>query len=421
MKIRSVNAIEILDSRGNPTIKATVMTTSGDIGSAAVPSGASTGVYEATELRDGDPKRFGGKGVLNAIDNIVGEIADSLTGKEVDDQEAIDRTMIDLDGTENKSRLGANAILSVSLAAARSASASVKKPLYEYLGKFSEGMIMPMPMMNIMNGGRHADFAADIQEYMVIPVSAADISQAVRMCSEVYASLKSVLKDGNYSISVGDEGGFAPAFSNNGEPFELMAEAVLRAGYNLGTDIVFAIDAAASEFYSEGKYILKRENKELSSSELLDFYKNMIARYPVISIEDPFAEDDWEAFSLMTSELGDGIQIVGDDLYVTNVKRINKGIGEKATNSVLIKPNQIGTLTETIEAIKLAYSSGQTAVISHRSGETEDAFIADLSVAMGTGQIKSGAPARGERTAKYNRLMEIEKESGLKVARMPFI
>ncbi|MCK9187326.1 MAG: phosphopyruvate hydratase [Candidatus Colwellbacteria bacterium] len=411
MKIKFVNAIEMLDSRGNPTVKAYIELKNGIIGSALVPSGASTGRYEAVELRDGDGKRYGGKGVLNAVNNIKTEIAEAISGMDARDQEKIDKKMIELDGTDNKSRLGANAILAVSLAVARAGAISSDKPLYEYLNGLSKGEIsIPIPQMNIMNGGRHANWAADIQEYMLIPQGKSSFKESLRMCSEIYASLEEILRKNGQSTNVGDEGGFAPAFNDNKHPFSLMSEAVIVSGYSLGEDVAFGIDSAASEFYKDGKYLLKKENKEMSSSELLDFYKEITNLNHVSSIEDPFAEDDWKAFSDMTLEMGNKIQIVGDDLYATNVSRISRGIEEKATNAVLIKLNQIGTLTETIEAIKIAKESGQKAIISHRSGETEDSFIADLAVATGTGQIKAGAPARSERTAKYNRLLEIERE-----------
>jgi enolase len=411
MKIKFVNAIEMLDSRGNPTVKAYIELKNGIIGSALVPSGASTGRYEAVELRDGDGKRYGGKGVLNAVNNIKTEIAEAISGMDARDQEKIDKKMIELDGTDNKSRLGANAILAVSLAVARAGAISSDKPLYEYLNGLSKGEIsIPIPQMNIMNGGRHANWAADIQEYMLIPQGKSSFKESLRMCSEIYASLEEILRKNGQSTNVGDEGGFAPAFNDNKHPFSLMSEAVIVSGYSLGEDVAFGIDSAASEFYKDGKYLLKKENKKMSSSELLDFYKEITNLNHVSSIEDPFAEDDWKAFSDMTLEMGNKIQIVGDDLYATNVSRISRGIEEKATNAVLIKLNQIGTLTETIEAIKIAKESGQKAIISHRSGETEDSFIADLAVATGTGQIKAGAPARSERTAKYNRLLEIERE-----------
>lgn len=427
VKIKSINAVEILDSRGNPTVEAEVVLEDGAIGNAAVPSGASTGSYEAVELRDGDAKRYNGLGVLKAIENIEKIIAPKLIGLEAADQKAIDMAMIDLDGTENKARLGANAILAVSLAVARAAAKSEGKPLYQYLSKFNPDFdgrfIMPIPMMNIMNGGKHANWATDIQEYMILPVGAKTEAEAVRMCAEIYSSLKKVLKDKGYGTTVGDEGGFAPAVSSNKEPFELMSEAVKKAGYELGRDIVFGIDAAATEFYQDGKYNLNKEGKVVSSEELAEFYmENIVKHYPIKTMEDIFSEDDWQGFEDFTAKVGDKIQIVGDDLYVTNINRLKRGIEEKTANSILIKLNQIGSLTETIEAILLAHRNKMTAVISHRSGETEDDFIADLVVAMGAGQIKTGAPARSERTAKYNRLIKIEKELGSNcvLAKYPF-
>ncbi len=427
MKIKSVRAIEILDSRGNPTVKAVVILEDGSKGFAAVPSGASTGAYEACELRDGDKSRYAGNGVLTAVQNVNTKIAPAIIGLDASNQEEIDNLMISLDGTENKTNLGANAILSVSMAVARAAAESLHIALYEYLTKFNPNFsgkyYLPVPMMNVMNGGKHADWATDIQEYMILPISAKTERDAVRYCAEVYAQLKKVLKGKNYAISVGDEGGFAPAVSSNEEPFELMKEAIEKAGYVLGKDIVFGIDAAASEFFSNGSYELKKEGKTVSSAELSVFYKELSNKYPMYSFEDVFAEDDWDAFKEFTSNLNNKGQVVGDDLYVTNVLKLKRGIEEKTTNSILIKLNQIGSLTETIKAINMATEAGMTAVISHRSGETEDAFIADLSVAMGTGQIKTGAPCRSERTAKYNRLMEIEMELDGKCeyARFPFV
>ncbi len=423
MKINNIKAIEVLDSRGNPTVMACVELEGGARGIAMVPSGASTGSYEAVELRDNDEARFGGAGVLNAIKNINEDIAKKLIGMESSDQESVDKAMIDLDGTENKAKLGANAILAVSLAVARATACSKGIPLYQYLEGLRKGgnASMPMPMMNVMNGGKHANWATDIQEYMILPVGAKSESQAVRMCAEVYGKLKKLLKTKGYNINVGDEGGFAPAVSSNEEPFELMSQAIKDAGYEAGKDIVFGIDAAATEFYKDGKYELKKEGKTVTSEELAEFYKGLMKKYPIVSFEDIFHEDDWAAFTSFTAWLEGKTQVVGDDLYVTNVKRLERGISEKASNSILIKLNQIGSLTETVAAIELARANGMTAVISHRSGETEDAFIADLSVAMGTGQIKTGAPARSERTSKYNRLIEIEAEdSGLTFAGFPF-
>jgi len=426
MKIKQVSAWEILDSRGNPTVKATVTLENGVQGSAMVPSGASTGKYEAVELRDNDLKRFNGLGVLTAVNNVNQQINKSLAGLSVEDQTKIDQTMIDLDGTENKSKLGANAILAVSLAAARAASMVANQPLYRYLTKFNPDFngkyIMPIPQFNVMNGGKHANWATDIQEYMILPTRTDSITTAIRMAAEVYQNLKKVLKEKKYAISVGDEGGFAPAVSSNEEPFQLLSEAITAAGYLLGKDISFGIDSAASEFFENGKYNLKKELAVLSGDQLIDFYSRLHDLYPIVSYEDIFEQDDWESFQKFTQKYGKTAQIVGDDLYVTNVKRIQEGINKNTTNSVLIKLNQIGTLTETIDAILLARKYGMSVVVSHRSGETEDSFIADLVVGLGTGQIKTGAPCRGERTAKYNRLMEIELEQkgNISYAEFPF-
>ena len=413
MIIKNIKALEILDSRGNPTVSATVILEDGSKGSAMVPSGASTGAYEAKELRDGDINRFNGKGVLKAVDNIENIISTKLCGMRADEQFEIDNKMIELDGTSDKSNLGANAILAVSLAVSRAAASSLKIPLYKYLTRFnprfSNKYIMPRPMMNVLNGGQHANFASDIQEYMIIPLSAKTIKESVRMGTEVYASLKQVLKEQGYSLLVGDEGGFAPLVKDNSEPFSLLTLATEKAGYTVGKDISFAIDAAASEFYRDGKYHLQKENKTYTSEELGNFYQKIIKEYPVVSLEDIFAEDDWDSFTMFTKK-NSNLQIVGDDLYVTNLKRLEKGIKEKASNSILIKLNQIGTLLETIKAINLAHDEGMTTIISHRSGETEDSYIADLAVAMGSGQIKTGALSRSERTSKYNRLMKIEDE-----------
>ena len=427
MKIKSIKALQILDSRGNPTLSATVILENGATGWAAVPSGASTGSYEAVELRDGDKSVYGGAGVLNAVKNVEEKIAPALIGQDASDQNQIDAIMIALDGTENKAVLGANAILGVSMAVARAAANSLNIPLYQYLSKFNPNFSgkyqMPVPMMNVLNGGKHANWATDIQEYMILPVGAKSISEAVRMCAEIYQSLKKVLKAKNYSISVGDEGGFAPAVSSNEETFDLLTEAVKLAGYELGKDILYGIDAAATEFFTDGAYHLKKENKIMTSAELISFYQDLSKRHPIRSFEDILAEDDWDGFKAFTEAFNREVQVVGDDLYVTNVKRLEKGIAEKTTNSILIKLNQIGSLTETIAAVNEAQANGMTAVISHRSGETEDAFIADLVVALGTGQIKTGAPARSERTAKYNRLIAIEAELGenSEYANFPFI
>lgn len=426
MKISSVHAQEILDSRGNPTIECVTTLENGITGWAAVPSGASTGKYEAVELRDGDAKRYMGLGVLKAVENVNVKINDAIKGMDASSQDALDKKMIELDGTENKAHLGANAILAVSLSAAGAAATSEKKPLYEYLTKFNPDFkgtyTMPIPEMNVMNGGKHANWATDIQEYMLFPIGATSIVSAVRMNAEIYQELKKIVKSRGYAISVGDEGGFAPAVKSNEEPFQLMSEAIANAGYSLGTDVCFGIDPAASEFYKNGKYVLNKEGKTVTSDELADFFRNLTIKYPIISMEDIFAEDDWDGFRKFTSNGEGKFQVVGDDLYVTNTKRLKRGIEEKTTNSILIKLNQIGTITETVDAILSARKAGMTSVVSHRSGETEDAFIADFVVAMGTGQIKTGAPARSERLAKYNQLMRIERELGEKAnyAKFPF-
>jgi enolase len=407
--IETVKAREILDSRGNPTLEVEVELVDGTVGRAAVPSGASTGKHEAVELRDGDASRYGGKGVLKAVGNVNGPIAAALTGKPAADQPEIDRTLIDLDGTENKGNLGANAILGVSLAAARAAANFIGMPYYRYLGGVST-YTLPVPMMNILNGGKHADNSTDLQEFMVMPTGAPTFARAIQMGAEVYHALKKVLKDKGYNTNVGDEGGFAPSLKTNREAVEVILAAIESAGYKPGTDCHIALDPASSEFYENGGYVLAREGRTLTAAELVDFYVKLVADYPIISIEDGMAEDDWDGWQLLTKKLGSKIQLVGDDLYVTNVKRIAQGVRKNASNSVLIKLNQIGTLTETVEAVRMAQRAGWSAVISHRSGETEDTTIADLVVAMGTGQIKTGAPCRSERTAKYNRLLAIEDE-----------
>ena len=426
MKIKSVHAQEILDSRGNPTIEAVTILEDGSTGWAAIPSGASTGKYEAVELRDGDKNRFIGAGVLKAVDNVNAKIKKAVTGLDAENQKKLDQTMIELDGTENKANLGANAILSVSLSSARAQAASEKKELYEYLTKFNPDFsgvyTMPIPEMNVMNGGKHANWTTDIQEYMLFPIGAKSVAEAIRMNAEVYQILKGIIKAKGYATSVGDEGGFAPNVSTNEEPFQLISEAIKKAGYIPGKDICFGIDPAASEFFENGKYKLNKERKTITSDELAEFFKNLASKYPIISMEDIFAEDDWKGFQKYTASFGKKLQIVGDDIYVTNVKRLQRGIKEKTTNSILIKLNQIGTLTETVEAVLLAGKNGMTSVVSHRSGETEDPFIADFTVAMGTGQMKTGAPARSERVAKYNRLMRIERQLGKKAkyATFPF-
>ncbi len=409
--IKSVKAREIIDSRGLPTLEADVILNDGSFGRAAVPSGASTGSHEAVELRDNDLKRYNGKGVLKAVNNVNEIIAPALKGFSAFEQESIDNKLIALDGTENKSRLGANATLGVSLAVARAAAASQKSPLYRYLnkdGKYS----LPVPLLNILNGGKHASGSTDFQEFMISPVGASSFKDALRMASEVYQNLKAILKSKSLSINVGDEGGFAPPLKSNSEAVEIILLAIDKAGYSPGKDCFIALDPAASEFFKNNQYQLSREGKEFTSQQMVEYYVKWAQDYPVISIEDGLAEDDWQGWCQLNKRLGDRIQLVGDDLYVTNTKRLSRGIDLKASNSVLIKLNQIGTLTETINAIIMAHQAGWTAVISHRSGETEDTFIADLAVALNTGQIKAGAPCRAERTAKYNRLLRVEEELG---------
>jgi enolase len=411
--IKSVKAREILDSRGNPTLEVEVELADGITGRAAVPSGASTGKYEAVELRDGDKSRYNGLGVLKAIANVNKIIAPALAGMSVADQIAIDRKLNELDGTENKSRLGANAILGVSLAIAHASAKSAGVPLYHHLGK-ADKYTLPVPMMNILNGGKHAAGSTDFQEFMVVPAGAGNFHQAVQMSSEVYQSLKKVLKDKGLNTNVGDEGGFAPSLSSNREAIEAILLAIEKVGCKPGRDCFIALDPAASEFYKDGKYILVKEGASLSTSEMVNYYIEWTSDYPIISLEDGMAEDDWDGWQLLNQKLGTKVQLVGDDLYTTNVNRLSKGIKLKASNSILIKPNQIGTLTETIAAARMAKEAGWTAVVSHRSGETEDTTIADLAVGLNTGQIKAGAPCRSERTAKYNRLLKIEEELGKK-------
>ncbi len=408
--ISKIKAIEILDSRGNPTLKVGVQLSDGAAGEASVPSGASTGRYEAVELRDGG-SRFNGLGVLNAVNNVNREIAAAIAGMPADDQAAIDDKLKELDGTENKSRLGANAILGVSLAVAHASANSAGVPLYRYLGK-AEKYTLPVPMMNILNGGKHAAGSTDFQEFMVAPAGAGSFRQALQMGTEVYHSLKKLLKDRKLNTSVGDEGGFAPSLPSNKDAIEAIVSAIEKAGYRPGKDCFIALDPAASEFYQDGNYVLAKEGASLSTAEMVDYYVKWISDYPVISLEDGLAEDDWEGWQLLTEKAGGKVQLVGDDLYTTNVDRLSKGIEMKASNSILIKLNQIGTLTETIAAIEMARQAGWTAMVSHRSGETEDTSIADLAVGLSTGQIKSGAPCRSERTAKYNRLLVIEDELG---------
>src|SRR6056297_1665220 len=409
--ISDIYAREILDSRGNPTVEVEVWTEGGGYGIAAVPSGASTGEFEAVELRDGDKDRYLGKGVEKAVANVNEIIAPELLGVDSINQVMIDQIMIELDGTKNKSKLGANAILGVSMACAKAAADTLALPLFQYLGGVN-AKTLPVPMMNILNGGEHADNNVDIQEFMIMPVGAASFREALQMGSEVYHNLKKVLQEKGLGTGVGDEGGFAPDLGSNEEALQVIVEAIEKAGYEAGEDFYIALDPAATEFYKDGKYVLAGEGVEKTSEEMIDFYAELIDKYPIISIEDGLAEDDWEGFAKMTARLGDRLQIVGDDLYVTNTERLSRGIEEKSSNSILIKVNQIGSLTETLDTIKMATRAGFTSVVSHRSGETEDVTIADLVVAMNTGQIKTGAPARSERVAKYNQLLRIEESLG---------
>ncbi|HEU5227528.1 MAG TPA: phosphopyruvate hydratase [Ktedonobacteraceae bacterium] len=414
--IEAIMAREILDSRANPTIQVEVLLMGGARGIAAVPSGASTGAHEAVELRDGDKSRYGGKGVLQAVGNVNHKIGDALAGLDATNQVMLDGIMIELDGTPNKANLGANAILGVSLAVAKAAAQAQNQPLYRYLGGVS-ARTLPVPMMNILNGGKHADNSTDMQEYMVLPVGAASFREALRMGSEVYQALKKVLHDKHLNTNVGDEGGFAPSLKSNREALELIVAAIEMAGYKPGVDICLGMDPAATELYHNGKYELAREGRTLTSREMVDLYEQWISQYPIISIEDGLAEDDWEGWDQLRQRLGNRIQLVGDDLFVTNTTRLKRGIAEHSANSILIKLNQIGTLTETLEAMEMAKRASFTAVVSHRSGETEDTTIADLVVATNAGQIKTGAPARSERVAKYNRLLVIEDELGDETAR----
>jgi len=409
--IEDILAIEVLDSRGNPTVEVEVHLIDGAVGRAMVPSGASTGAHECLELRDGDAQRYGGKGVLTAVENVNEEIAGQLVGWSAFDQKGIDQFLVELDGTPNKSRLGGNAILGVSLAVARAAANDLDLPLYRYLGGVV-GKTLPVPMMNILNGGRHAEDSTDLQEFMVMPTGAPSFREALRWGTETYHSLRKVLRGKGYSTSVGDEGGFAPSLGSNEEAIEVILEAIEGAGYEPGKDIHIALDPAASEFFENGKYHLRKEQKKLNGEEMIDFYIDWVGKYPIISIEDGLAEDDWENWKLLAESIGDRVQVVGDDLFVTNVDRLRRGIEEKAANSILIKLNQIGTLSETIAAVEMAKQAGWTTVISHRSGETEDTTIADLAVALNAGQIKTGAPSRSERVAKYNQLLRIEEELG---------
>ncbi len=407
--IQEIIAREILDSRGNPTISAQVTLESGVTGKAAVPSGASTGTHEALELRDEDSSRYMGKGVLKAVANVKEIITPEIVGKDALKQEELDRQLIQLDGTPSKKKLGANAILSVSMATAQAVSQALNMPLYHYLGK-KENYLLPVPLINILNGGSHADNNVDIQEFMIAPVGSPNFSEAIRASAEVFHHLKKILRKKEYSTAVGDEGGFAPNLKSNEEALDLILESIEDAGYKPGKDIYLALDAAASEFYSDDKYVFRKsDGSKRSSVEMVEFYQNLVENYPIISIEDGFAEDDWEGWKLMTDALGGKIQIVGDDIFVTNLERFKKGVNQGIGNSILIKLNQIGTLSETMETVRFAHNNGYSAVISHRSGETEDTFIADLSVALNTGQIKTGSLSRSERVAKYNRLLEIEE------------
>ncbi|KAA8675470.1 phosphopyruvate hydratase [Clostridium sp. HV4-5-A1G] len=411
IEIVDVTARQILDSRSNPTVEVEVVLEDGTMGKAAVPSGASTGEFEAVELRDGETEKYKGKGVLKAVDNVNNYIAEELIGMNSFDQVLIDKTMIELDGTDNKGKLGANAMLGVSLACARAAAEYLGLSLYQYIGGVN-AKVLPVPMMNILNGGKHADNNVDLQEFMIMPAGAPSFSEALRMGSEVYHTLKSILKSKGYDTGVGDEGGFAPNLKSNEEAIQVIVEAIQKAGYRPGKDIYIALDPASSEFYEDGKYNLKSEGKVLTPEEMVNFYVEITEKYPVISLEDGMAEEDWEGWAMLTEKLGNKIQLVGDDLFVTNTKRLKKGISKKVANSILIKLNQIGTLTETLNAIEMAERAGYTAVVSHRSGETEDTTIADLVVAVNAGQIKTGAPARSERVAKYNQLLRIEEELG---------
>lgn len=407
--IIDVRARQILDSRGNPTVEVDVMLESGARGRAAVPSGASTGAYEAVELRDGDKSVYLGKGVLQAVENVNTEIADTLIGLDAEEQIFIDRAMIELDGTENKSRLGANAILGVSLAVAKAMADELDTPLYRYVGG-SFAHVLPTPMMNIINGGAHADNPVDIQEFMIMPIAAESFSEALRVGAEIFHALKKQLSTAGYNTNVGDEGGFAPEVKSSQEALDFIMKSIEAAGYKPGEDVVIALDAASTEFYKDGKYHLEGEGKVLTSDEMIEYYKDLCSRYPIVSIEDGLAEDDWAGWTKLTAAIGDAVQLVGDDLYVTNAKRLKRGIEEKAGNAVLVKVNQIGTLSETLETIEMAKKAGFGIVLSHRSGETEDSTIADLAVATNAGQIKTGSLSRSDRIAKYNQLLRIEEQ-----------
>lgn len=409
--IIDIHAREILDSRGNPTVEADVVLQSGAFGRAAVPSGASTGVHEAVELRDGDKKRYMGKGVEKAVANVNDKIYDALAGLDAEDQIEIDQTMIDLDGSENKGNLGANAILAVSMAVAKAQAEEAGLPLYRYLGG-TMARTLPVPMMNIVNGGQHADNPIDIQEFMIMPVSASSVKEAVRMGAEIFHTLKKNLKAAGHNTNVGDEGGFAPNLQSAEEALSFIVKSISDAGFKPGEDVVLAIDAASSEFYENGKYEMKGEGKSYTNAQMVDFYKDLCARFPIFSIEDGMAEDDWEGWAMLTKAIGDKVQLVGDDLFVTNPKRLAMGIEKGVANSILVKVNQIGSLTETMKAVDLAQRNGYTAVLSHRSGETEDTTIADIAVATNCGQIKTGSMSRTDRMAKYNQLIRIEEELG---------
>ncbi|WP_294354294.1 phosphopyruvate hydratase [uncultured Clostridium sp.] len=409
LEITEVVARQILDSRCFPTVEVEIYLEDGTMGRAAVPSGASTGMYEAVELRDGDKEYYLGKSVLKAVNNVNKTIAEKLVGLNVYDQTAIDKILIELDGTDNKGNLGANAILGVSLAVAQAAANSLCMPLYRYIGGVN-AKVLPVPMMNILNGGSHADNSVDLQEFMIMPAGAKSFSDALRMCAEVYHTLKKILNEKGYATGIGDEGGFAPNLKSNKEALDVIVEAINKAGYKPGEEMFIAIDAASSEYYKDGKYVLEHEGKIFNADEMVDFFEEWVNEYPIISIEDAMAEEDWEGWKLITDRLGNKVQLVGDDLFVTNTTRLEKGIDKQVANAILIKLNQIGTLTETLNAIEMANRAGYTAVVSHRSGETEDTTIADLVVAVNAGQIKTGAPARSERVAKYNQLLRIEQE-----------
>ena len=409
--IIDIFAREILDSRGNPTVEVDVTLENGIIGRAAVPSGASTGTYEATEIRDGDEKRYGGKGVLNACESVNREIFDAISGFDVEDQLHIDKTMINLDGTANKSNLGANAILGVSLACARAAAADLGLPLCVYIGG-TFAHTLPVPMMNIINGGEHADNPIDFQEFMIMPIGSATCSDGIRMGAEIFQNLKKELSDAGHNTNVGDEGGFAPNIGSTAEALDFIIRAIEGAGYAPGEDVALALDAASTEFFKDGKYILAGEDKVLDSEGMIEYYDKLISKYPIISIEDGLAEDDWDGWKALTANIGDRVQIVGDDLFVTNPKRLSKGIKDNVANSILVKLNQIGTLSETLETIEMAHRAGYTCVISHRSGETEDTIIADIAVAVNSGQIKTGSLSRSDRLSKYNQLVRIEELLG---------